>query len=1288
MSEDNVQELDPFNTGHHFDDNSSDFMDSCVEGVDEIMQKNESNNQWIGLTNSESIIINEKMREFHQMLSQMNEEVNRSEHNLTNITKTHERMQTEPQKPYYKHKLKGLYKTALQDTDSESEIIRKALDLIHDIRSVVKSRQRKSGHGFTKETAIRRGALMKMLQQNAATLPLFVPKSREDTTPPKHDLTIVVVYHVNSLCGAIPAESNYAAKVGDLVAALVKGSDGDENWILAEVVHYINSSNKYEIDDIDEEQKDRHTLSRRRVLPLPLMRANPETDGDALFPKDTLVLALYPQTTCFYRAIIQEPPKTAQEEYQVLFEDSSYSDGYSPPLSVPQRYVIACKESRKNFNRFYGFKSAMEALISASNVSNVTKTHVLGVCQKCINGFNGYNYRQSRYSRQSVVKHQSLMKLRKDYLVDTKQERKALNIFETPIGVVDPIDGKTKSSLTVDILGSDTLPQLTDWRKTQLIKRMRRLLPLPVSLTGLGDGERPRYWTQVMKKSSFELSQSNKTSELTLYETIPTSLRIFLDNFGDKIPKELQEVYDNYKKSKELYFENLTKTQKQLTAKKDKILRFPYDLVSYLKQKQNIMKSNETNDDMTEESLKQRAIVDTEYDDYLKHHHLMQYLATSLKGMKPDEYEAEVEGWRDQFWLRNYGTPDPKTKPSDIECSGCELQEVYDNYKKSKELYFENLTKTQNQLMAKKDKILRFPYDLVSYLKQKQNIMKSNETNDDMTEESLKQRAIVDTEYDDYLKHHHLMQYLATSLKGMKPDEYEAEVEGWRDQFWLRNYGTPDPKTKPSDIECSGCGAYLHCSATNIPGYMPSEKFKNLSEHQLRAEKCQRCEYLAHFNVALNVNVSNDHYPELMAKIQNTKALIVIMVDLLDFPCSVWPVDLLPKDNDLYLERALQSLKKSLYENNISKESRIIDISLISAKTGFGVESLITRLLRDRLKGEDVDVDLISRATTSVWPGTTLNLIKFPIRDPTGWEVELRLKRLRLYERNDIKERRLKWTLYKETGDTRHAMLSSRIGMTYRSDVPFTVQSGHPFAHKTQTPKPFDATNTFFKDCNNFYDTPGTIYKDQILTLLTTEELLKTIPRELITPRTFTLRPFQSLFVGGLGRIDVMNARQQVWLTVFASHYLPIHVVHTEEAKRFYELYLGTDMLGVPIGGFERVQHWPQLVPREIVLDGVSWQQSCADIVLSTAGWVSVTLGADTRCVLRAFTPEGRGIYVRNPPLLPYAHKLRGKRIVGTPCFENKLFTIDDMVRHAIPKRFNRYKESRHISQKRIQNLQ
>ncbi|XP_077645672.1 SAGA-associated factor 29 [Lonchura striata] len=218
--------------------------------------------------------IAELLGELHQLIKQTQEERSRSEHNLVNIQKTHERMQTENKiSPYYRTKLRGLYTTAKADAEAECK-------------------------------------------------------------PPP-------------LCGAVPAAGDYVAKPGDKVAARVKALEGDEQWILAEVVSYSHAANKYEVDDIDEEGKERHTLSRRRIIPLPQWKTNPETDPEALFHKEQLVLALYPQTTCFYRALIHAPPQRPQDDYSVLFEDTSYADGYSPPLNVAQRYVVACKETKK-----------------------------------------------------------------------------------------------------------------------------------------------------------------------------------------------------------------------------------------------------------------------------------------------------------------------------------------------------------------------------------------------------------------------------------------------------------------------------------------------------------------------------------------------------------------------------------------------------------------------------------------------------------------------------------------------------------------------------------------------------------------------------------------------------------------------------------------------------------------------------------------------------------------------------------------------------------------------------
>ena len=109
------------------------------------------------------------------------------------------------------------------------------------------------------------------------------------------------------------------------------------------MVQFNTHTNKYEVDDVDadEGQPERYTLGKRKVVPLPLWRANPFTDPEAIFPKDSFVLALYPQTTCFYRGLVYESPQTPLEDYLILFEDNTYPEGYSPPLNVPQLYVVA-----------------------------------------------------------------------------------------------------------------------------------------------------------------------------------------------------------------------------------------------------------------------------------------------------------------------------------------------------------------------------------------------------------------------------------------------------------------------------------------------------------------------------------------------------------------------------------------------------------------------------------------------------------------------------------------------------------------------------------------------------------------------------------------------------------------------------------------------------------------------------------------------------------------------------------------------------------------------------------
>uniref|UniRef100_A0A2K5CPT4 SGF29 C-terminal domain-containing protein n=1 Tax=Aotus nancymaae TaxID=37293 RepID=A0A2K5CPT4_AOTNA len=236
----------------------------------------------MALVSADSCIA-ELLTELHQLIKQTQEERLQSEHNLVNVQKTHEQMQTE-------NKMRGLYTTAKADAEAECNLLRKTRDKIAEIKSLLEERR----------------------------IVAKIPGLYNDSKPPRKTM-----------------------RRGVLMTLLQRSG------ILAEVVSYSHATNKYEVDDIDEEGKERHTLSQNRVIPLPQWKANPETDVEALFQKEQLVLALYPQTICFYCALIHVPPQRPQDDYSVLSEDTFYADSYPPPLNVAQRHPLILYEVEK-----------------------------------------------------------------------------------------------------------------------------------------------------------------------------------------------------------------------------------------------------------------------------------------------------------------------------------------------------------------------------------------------------------------------------------------------------------------------------------------------------------------------------------------------------------------------------------------------------------------------------------------------------------------------------------------------------------------------------------------------------------------------------------------------------------------------------------------------------------------------------------------------------------------------------------------------------------------------------
>ncbi|KAL5015741.1 hypothetical protein ScPMuIL_005330 [Solemya velum] len=292
--------------------------------------------------------------------------------------------------------------------------------------------------------------------------------------------------------------------------------------------------------------------------------------------------------------------------------------------------------------------------------------------------------------------------------------------------------------------------------------------------------------------------------------------------------------------------------------------------------------------------------------------------------------------------------------------------------------------------------------------------------------------------------------------------------------------GNPDPSVAVTGIPCSGCGAPLHCQDTGIPGYMPGEKLKSLTRDELRSSLCQRCFLLQHYNMCLNVKVKEDELAQILLKIKNEIALVLVVVDLFDMRNSIVKdldqhiggnrplyiignkVDMIPKDETGYLDRIKDTLLTECKNSGLLKSEKYCKhVCLVSAKTGYGIEELVTKLMVDwELKGSVYLVgstnsgkstlfnallqsdyckanvrEAIHRATVSVWPGTTLSLLKFPIINPTPWRLAKRKQRVLKSRQSHVEEELLRKKRLKSEGRSKNATLIGYVSLTdFRSD--------------------------------------------------------------------------------------------------------------------------------------------------------------------------------------------------------------------------------------------------------------
>uniref|UniRef100_A0A0N5C7F9 SGF29 C-terminal domain-containing protein n=1 Tax=Strongyloides papillosus TaxID=174720 RepID=A0A0N5C7F9_STREA len=207
-------------------------------------------------------------------------------------------------------------------------------DITYNIAMTLIDKMSKSAFEIFKYAAfevpnIKPADFLRSLNLYGELLPPYIPKC--------HDPVIEGV-------GGYPFADNSILKEEDLVAGYI-------NKVLClgmvkqcKVNERYPENSKYYIVDVEDRRKKGQWFLRGELYPLPKYKADPVCHRHAIFRKNTRVLAMYPQTTCFFNAIVLKKPKRSKDKYTLIFENDAQKDDWSEPMEVPQAFVLPCKQ--------------------------------------------------------------------------------------------------------------------------------------------------------------------------------------------------------------------------------------------------------------------------------------------------------------------------------------------------------------------------------------------------------------------------------------------------------------------------------------------------------------------------------------------------------------------------------------------------------------------------------------------------------------------------------------------------------------------------------------------------------------------------------------------------------------------------------------------------------------------------------------------------------------------------------------------------------------------------------
>lgn len=284
---------------------------------------------------------------------------------------------------------------------------------------------------------------------------------------------------------------------------------------------------------------------------------------------------------------------------------------------------------------------------------------------------------------------------------------------------------------------------------------------------------------------------------------------------------------------------------------------------------------------------------------------------------------------------------------------------------------------------------------------------------------------------------------------------------------------------------CIGCGIALQDENVTAEGYTTS----------IENDICSRCFRMKNYGEYQIVTKSNDEYIEILKSVNDTKDLVVYMIDLLNINRDISLVREYFDNKVLLVLNKRDILPKSIKDQKIIEYFEKMDfdyqdIVIISPKKNYNIDELLLKIKKYKTSR---NVYVVGH--TNVGKSTLINTL---MKNYSEYDSELTISSL-------------------------PSTTLNKVNIKLSSDL-------------------------------TLIDTPGLVDSGNILNYVDTSIIKKISPKKEIKPKTYQLKKDQCLIIGDLVRIDYVEGDKNSF-TVFASNDLKIKRLNMNKHEDLKDLF-------------------------------------------------------------------------------------------------------------------------------------